>query len=189
MTYTPRIELAVQTAAVLHRTQIRKGQGKLPYVTHPFSVYAILRDHTDDEDVLIAGLLHDALEDTPYTPDNLEKNFGPRVREIVEGVTQKTTRDGKELDWVEQKKLYIEHLKSAPKESAMVAAADKVHNFRSVFDEYRNDVARFKKDFTLQDRIRFYQMIVDVISSRLGDTPLVATLRKTYDEYRTFLEQ
>ena len=188
MTYTSRTERAIKTAAIFHRTQTRKGKDSLPYVTHLFSVYAILRDHTDDEDILIAGLLHDILEDTSYTAHELETDFGLRVRSIVEGVTQKTEHNGKKLSWVEQKELYLERLKSAPKESVMVAAADKLHNFQSSLEEYEGDVRRFKEDFVLEGRIRFYQTIVDVISSKLGDIPLVVALRKTYDEYRTFLE-
>lgn len=188
MIYTERIERAIKTAAALHRAQVRKGEEKLPYVTHLFSVFAILLEHTSDEDILIAGLLHDSLEDTPYTAEELEKDFGQRVREIVEGVTEMTVHSGKKLSWAERKQLYIERLKHARKESAMVAAADKTHNFRAILDEYKDNLNRFKKDFVFEDRISFYQTIVGVISSKLSDTPLVATLRKTYDEYQAFLE-
>ncbi len=185
--HSETIEKAIHKASILHRDQVRKGEDELPYITHLFSVFTILAGHTKDEDVLISGLLHDTLEDTHYTPEELEQDFGARVREIVEGVTEKKEVDGKKLEWGERKKAYIEGLRNASKESLMVAAADKTHNFRSILNEFGGKKQEFSNHFSLEDRVKFYGTIVEVISERLGDIPLVQTLRATYDEYEAFL--
>ena len=190
MIHTPKIERAIHKAAVLHRHQIRKGKDELPYITHLFSVFVILAEYTEDEDILIAGLLHDTLEDTDYTLEGLERDFGKKVRDIVLGVTEQKTENGVKIDWVERKRGYLQGLENAPEESLYVSAADKIHNFRSILDEYQKNLEKFQKDFNLVDRIKLHGAIVAVISLRLGaDTPLVEKLQSTYDEYKSFLEQ
>ena len=77
--YTYKIEQAIKAAALLHQDQLRKGVVPLPYISHLMAVMLILRDYTDDEDTLVAALLHDTLEDTDYTPEELETDFGKTV--------------------------------------------------------------------------------------------------------------
>ncbi len=190
MKYTPKIEKAIQKASSLHQNQVRKGGNKLPYITHLFSVFVILSEYTQDEDILIAGLLHDTLEDTPYTADELEKDFGSRIREIVEGVSEQKTKNGEKIDWVDRKKEYIIGLKAGTEDSLLVSAADKIHNFNSALDAYSDNIEAFKKDFASEDRILFYSTIVDVITERLGkDHLLVVKLQEAFNNYKTFLEK
>lgn len=189
MIHTPKIEKAIHKASILHRKQVRKGEDALPYITHLFSVFVILAKYTKDEDVLIAGLLHDTLEDTPYTADELEKDFGPRVRSIVQGVSEQKTKDGKTIDWEDRKRGYIQGLETGPEESLYVSAADKIHNFQSTLDAYQNNKERYKKDFVSKDRVLFYGSVVEVIVRRLGnDNELAVRLQEVFDTYKTFLE-
>ena len=67
MAYSYRIEQAIKAASVLHREQVRKGSVPFPYITHLFAVAMIASDYTDDEDVIVAALLHDTIEDTDYS--------------------------------------------------------------------------------------------------------------------------
>lgn len=88
----------MNTAAWAHRHHVRKGGG-IPYVSHLYSVMYLLASVTNDEDVLIAGLLHDTLEDVPeeYNSAQLEADFGPRVRELVEELTKQPLKAGKRV--------------------------------------------------------------------------------------------
>ena len=188
MIHTPNIERAIHKVAILHRDQVRKGKNKLPYTTHLFSVTAILSEYTTDENILIAGLLHDSIEDTPYTAAELEKDFSTQVLDIVLGITTQKIKDGKKISWIESKREYIRGLEVCPEGSLYVAAADKIHNFSSVLDEYKDDGEAFKKDFSSEDRIRFYEAIVEVIEKRLGaEHALVQKLKETFSRYKTFL--
>jgi (p)ppGpp synthase/HD superfamily hydrolase len=91
MKYTDQIEKAIKVASRAHKEQLRKGTD-MPYISHPFSVMAILSEFTEDEDVLIAGLLHDILEDADaheYGVAYLQKEFGNRTTEIIQEVSEK----------------------------------------------------------------------------------------------------
>ena len=190
MIHTPKIERAIHKAAVLHRHQIRKGKDELPYITHLFSVFVILAEYTEDEDILIAGLLHDTLEDTPYTADELERDFGKKVRDIVLGVTEQKTENGVKIDWVERKKRYLRGLENAPEEALYVSAADKIHNFNSILESYSDKKDAFKSDFEPQDRVRFSGAVVEVIVRRLGKDHLLALrLQEVFNDYKIFLEK
>lgn len=185
MIYSYRIEQAIRAAAILHKDHVRKGAMPLPYVTHLFSVACIIASYTDDEDIIIAGLLHDTLEDTDYTPEELEEDFGAHVRTLVEAVTQPEAGSG---TWKERHQAYIQGLKEAPSEALIVAAADKIHNMRSVIEIYYQHRARFLRDFggTLDERIAVYQGISNILNTRSsGD--IVQEFNHVFSEYKQFI--
>jgi (p)ppGpp synthase/HD superfamily hydrolase len=186
--YSYRIEQAIRAASVLHKDQLRKGSMPFPYITHLMATALTLLDYTDDEDVIISALLHDAIEDTDYTIDELQEDFGVKVREIVETVTE-PKRDGeKKLTWREQKMVYVKQLKKGPKEALLVAAADKIHNFRTIVEDYTDDYQRYVQDFgkNFDDRLEVYQDISDVIDNRL-DSPIKDEFKHVFTEYKEFL--
>jgi GTP diphosphokinase / guanosine-3',5'-bis(diphosphate) 3'-diphosphatase len=114
MMYSYRIEQAIRAAAVLHDGQVRKGAEPYPYITHLVAVSYLLADYAKDEDTIIAGLLHDTLEDTDYTPEELEADFGKKVREIVEGVTDVLHVERSNYTWQERQEKYFKALDLAP---------------------------------------------------------------------------
>jgi (p)ppGpp synthase/HD superfamily hydrolase len=135
MNVTPRLESAIRTAAIAHSTQLRKGS-KTPYITHPFGVMCIAQTVTEDEDILIACLFHDILEDVPenYSRQQMIKDYGDRVVSIVDGVT----KDDTIKDWQGRADAYLSHLKnSASDESVIVSCADKVHNLMTILEDYK----------------------------------------------------
>ncbi len=186
--YSYRIELAIRAAAVLHRDQNRKGGRPLPYITHLYSVATILADYTSDEDVIIAALLHDTLEDTDYTSTELEEDFGKRVRELVEVLTEPKKTGERTLSWRERKETYAKQLKNGPKEAVLIAAVDKIHNFRTSVDEYYDNHTAFLQDYgkNLDERIEVYQMIANIINKRL-DGPILTEFNHVFDEYKNFI--
>ena len=186
--YTFRIEQAIRAAAVLHHHETRKGSMPYPYVTHLYSVAMMLADYTTDEDVIVAGLLHDTIEDTDYTLAELEEDFGGRVAEIVNVLSEPKMVNGQKIAWAERKKIYAKQLKAGPVEAIMIAAADKTHNFRTSVEEYYDDHNRFLQDFgkNLGERIEVYQIIANVINNRL-EGPLLAEFNHVFEEYKQFI--
>tara|TARA_B100000508_G_scaffold141015_1_gene145078 strand:- start:1914 stop:2513 length:600 start_codon:yes stop_codon:yes gene_type:complete len=186
--YTYKVEQAIKAAGLLHQDQLRKGVVSLPYVTHLISVMLILRDYTEDEDTLVAALLHDTLEDTDYTKEELVEDFGETVAKYVEALTEpKGTSDNK-MPWIDTKKGYAKQLKKAPVEAVMIAAADKAHNFRSLVEEYFDNHNRFLQDFGphTELRIEAYQTVANAINSRLKDG-IVHEFNHTFEEYKKFM--
>ncbi len=186
--YSYRVEQALKAATVLHKDQVRKGSVPIPYISHLVAVSFIIMDYTDEEDVVIAALLHDTLEDTDYTTDELREDFGGYVRDIVEGVSEPQHTKQKTYSWREQKKAYAKQLKDAPQGSLMVSAADKIHNMRSIVEEYFDNHDRFVQDFggSLQERIEMYQDIADVLNERL-ENDILHEFNHVFTEYKNFI--
>ncbi len=185
MIWTPKIEKAIMKASILHSAQTRKGDIPAPYITHLFSVLLIASAYTDDEDVLISAVLHDSIEDTEYTLEELEKDFGKRVKNIVLGVTLPR----EELGWKDERLAYIENLKNAPKESAIVSASDKIHNFYSTYTGFKKEhfMDVFKESIDL--RIEIYSGIIDVIKSKIPENPIITKLEEVFEKYKNFIKK
>lgn len=190
MTYSYRIEQAIRAAAMLHHSQTRKGSIPYPYLSHCVSVAMLVSDYTDEEDTLIAAFLHDTLEDTEYTADELEEDFGAKVREIVEGITEPAVSPAvptHEL-WKEKHAQYVAKLRDAPLASLIVAAADKIHNMRAIIEEYHKDHTRFAADFggTREERLTIYQSISNILNTRLQNE-IVHEFNHVFEEYKQFI--
>ena len=186
--YTYKLEQAIKAAALLHHDQVRKGQIPLPYITHLIAVMMIVRDYTTDEDTLVAALLHDTLEDTDYTVDEMKEDFGEKITNIVLTLTEPAHGGPASLNWLESKTTYAKQVKHGPKEAVIIAAADKAHNFRSIVEEYHDDYNRFLQDFgkRLPERLDAYQAIANSINSRLKDG-IVHEFNHTFEAYRQFI--
>lgn len=120
---------AASFAAERHRNQLRKDQGATPYINHPLEVARILADEggVDDPEVIAAALLHDTLEDTQTTAEELTSLFGERVSALVSEVT-----DDKALDKEERKRLQIEHAPYMSPGATLIKLGDKITNIRDV---------------------------------------------------------
>lgn len=189
MLYSYRIEQAIRAAAVLHKDQMRKGLAELPYVTHLYAVAMIVADYTDDEDTIIAALLHDTLEDTGYTQKELRDDFGSDVERLVLNVSEHI--DGpstKKKAWKERKEDYIAKLDKAGEHSLIISAADKIHNMRSTIEDYYDRRERFLKDFdgSPSDRVLMYQEISNVLNRRLQND-ITHEFNHVFDEYKKFI--
>jgi (p)ppGpp synthase/HD superfamily hydrolase len=116
---------ALHFAAQRHRDQRRKDTAASPYVNHLIEVLHLLWQQGDirDEAILAAGLLHDTVEDTETSPEELAERFGTEVRDLVLEVT-----DDKALPKAERKRLQIEHASHKSPEAACVKLADKSAN-------------------------------------------------------------
>ncbi len=191
MQWNDRIEKALYKAASLHDGLYRKGPDRLPALVHLVAVAAIVSEYTDDEDVVVAALLHDTIEDTSYTKDDLARDFGDRVMGLVLGVTIPDMHEGKETGgWGRDRRRYFENLRTAPMGSVLIAGADKLHNFTSIIEDYGRDPEGFRRDFvgTKEDRLRVYGSIADLIRDRLGEEhPLSLRLAGAWQKYADFV--
>jgi (p)ppGpp synthase/HD superfamily hydrolase len=134
----PRLQRAFRYAAEKHAGQTRK-QSAVPYLSHLMAVASLVLEAGGDEDMAIAALLHDVVEDCGGMPRlrEIRKQFGPRVAKIVEGCTDSFGEPKPE--WVERKKDYLREVKHADVETRLVSASDKLHNVRTILADYRQD--------------------------------------------------
>jgi (p)ppGpp synthase/HD superfamily hydrolase len=188
MAYSYAIEQAIRAASVLHKDQVRKGSVPYPYVTHLFAVATIVSDYTDDEDTIVAALLHDTLEDTDYTEKELEDDFGGQVKEIVTALTEPKIEDRDRKNVDAQKKQYLKQIKSASERALIVVAADKIHNMRSIVEEYYDDHSSFLSHFGphIEDRLLNYQEISNTLNRGLKNN-ILAEFNSVFTEYKNFL--
>jgi GTP pyrophosphokinase len=182
MRLSSRFEEALVFAVRLHAEQTRKGSGT-PYAAHLLSVAALVLEYGGDEEMAIAALLHDAVEDQGGAPTRevIRTRFGDRVTAILDGCTDADIQP--KPPWQARKEAYLAHLPGAPVEVRLVSAADKLHNARSVLADYHQvgeDLwARFRggKAGTLW----YYRALVTAYR-QAGSDPLVEELDRTVTE-------
>lgn len=192
MIYSPLIEKAIRIASYRHRNQNRKYPCELPslsYVSHLFSVALILARYADDENIIAGGILHDIIEDTDYTIEELESDFGTKIKDIVLGVTEKKLDErGERLPWEIRKKAYSESLKNASPESLMICAADKIHNMNSYinYDKTREDAENAmwsKFNASKELKIKTYGDVLEILKKRLNN-PIVKECERMFCEMK-----
>lgn len=120
---------AVAFAAEKHRNQRRKDADASPYINHPIALANVLANEGNiiDVSVLCAAILHDTVEDTETTFEELEREFGSSITGIVREVT-----DDKSFSKAERKRLQVEHANHASHEARLVKLADKICNLRDI---------------------------------------------------------
>jgi (p)ppGpp synthase/HD superfamily hydrolase len=141
MKLTERFAQALAYAERLHRTQTRKGND-IPYVAHLLAVCATVLEHGGDEDVAIAALLHDAVEDQGglETQSAIEAKFGSSVARIIAACTDSTSADpATKAPWEERKRRHIAKLATVDADVALVTAADKLHNLTAIIRDVRRE--------------------------------------------------
>ena len=180
---TERFIDALEFAAEKHRRQNRKGT-TVPYVSHLLSVAGLILESGGDEDLAIAGLLHDAVEDAKgmtgeQMSDLIRSEFGDRVADIVEGCSDaKSSPGGNKPPWKSRKEAYIKHLRSASDDVLRVSIADKVHNARSIAtDQDRFGALVWTRFTSTSEESRwYYTSLRDIYKERISDSYLIKEL-------------
>jgi len=149
---------AASFSADRHRRQNRKGYDPPPYINHPLEVASILANvgGVTDATTLVAALLHDTIEDTSATGEDLESHFGREVRLLVQEVT-----DDKKLEKAERKRLQIEHTPSLSVAAKQIKLGDKICNTRDV-------VENPPSDWSLQRRREYLDWAAQVVAGCRG---------------------
>jgi (p)ppGpp synthase/HD superfamily hydrolase len=191
--YSDAINHALAFAAKHHDRQVRKGT-RLPYLTHPANVALILTRYGRDSDTVVAGILHDVIEDCVregYSREMLEQRigdkFGAKVLDTVLAVTyRRNDDDGVELSGDDRKIDYLERLSSASEEARWVCAADKIHNASSIIADLRRTV----DTDTIWSRFgggkagtgRWYRQVYERLREVGFDAPIMAELDRASSE-------
>jgi (p)ppGpp synthase/HD superfamily hydrolase len=190
--YSDRINHALAFAAKHHDRQVRKGT-RLPYLTHPANVAIILTRYGRDEDTVIAGILHDVIEDCVrenYTRDMLEQRigdkFGSSVLDTVLAVTHRTVDDsGMELSSEERKDDYLERLETASDSARWVCAADKLHNAGTIVADLKRtiDPATIWGRFSVgrEGTVRWYRRVYERLRGLGFDASIMDELRRVVE--------
>lgn len=149
MIYTKKIKDAIKFATKTHEVyqkQTRKGKD-IPYITHPLAVGLTLARAGANEDVIVAGILHDTIEDSisekKVTYEMLAERFGQNVADLVLSVTEQN----KELPWEERKEKALEHIKDFSHDSLLVKSADVITNGSELLEDYGKDGDQVFKRF------------------------------------------
>lgn len=186
--YSDRINHALAFAAKHHDRQVRKGT-RLPYITHPANVAIILTRYARDTETVVAGILHDVIEDCVrenWTQEMLEERigekFGTSVLETVLMVShRKLDDDGNEMDKQERNADYLQRLELANDSARWVCAADKIHNASTILAALRRTVdpesvwGRFAAG--KEGTIRWYRAVHDRLSELGFAEPIMDELR------------
>jgi guanosine-3',5'-bis(diphosphate) 3'-pyrophosphohydrolase len=152
---------ALAFAAHKHRDQRRKGKEASPYINHPIGLVHVLvhEGGVDDPDVLCAALLHDTIEDTKTTEEELAEHFGTEIAGIVAEVS-----DDRSLEKRERKRRQTEHAPHLSERARLVKLADKICNLRDI-GEYPPD------DWSLQRKQEYFDWAKSVIDGLRGASP------------------
>lgn len=181
--YQEDVWKAINYAATAHEQQTRKLSGE-HYIVHPFSVLELVRRAGSDIATQQAAVLHDTVEDTTVTLEDLQQEFGDRIARIVWGVT----KDDSIKDWRECNEAYLIRLSDeAPEESVEVALADKVHNLTNMiinFNELGDDMWQF---FAAQSegQLWWYTSVLAIGRQRVPEYQQNEQLAELVETFRT----
>ena len=191
--YSDRINHAFAFAAKHHDRQVRKGT-RLPYLTHPANVALILTAYDQDEQTVVAGILHDVIEDCVrdgYTRDMLEQRigdkFGAEVLETVLAVTHRQVdEEGVELSSEERKDDYLARLAAASDRARWVCAADKIHNGSTILADLNRtldpDTVWSRFNVGRLGTVRWYRRVYDRLRELGFSAPIMAELRSVAEQ-------
>ena len=197
--YSDRINHALAFAAKHHDRQVRKGT-RLPYLTHPANVAIILTRYGRDEDTVIAGILHDVIEDCVrenYTREMLEQRigdkFGALVLDTVLAVTQRNIDDeGNDLSSEERKDDYLGRLSHASDSARWVCAADKLHNAGTIVADLKRTIdpntvwGRF--NVGRSGTVRWYRSVYARLGALGFTAPIMDELQRVVESLEAFAE-
>ena len=181
--FSARYDAALALAARAHRDQVRKGTD-LPYIAHPVHVSLILIRHGFGENLAIAGLLHDVVEDTDVPLERIASEFGDAVAQLVAAVSETKTAGGTELPWEQRKAEKLAHLLAGGPDVAALKAADAIHNARSIVADVRQAGpsvwGRFKRG--ADQTVWYYREILEGVRAKLCDHAIVVELAAAVEE-------
>jgi (p)ppGpp synthase/HD superfamily hydrolase len=165
------LDKAIILAVHKHSGTKRKGK-EFAYIVHPMEAVAIVATMTSDEEVLAAAVLHDVVEDTDVTLEDIERDFGKRVAKLVDNESEKPIIGRSEEEtWHERKLAVFARLKAADRDSKMVALADKLSNMRQIARDYAVQGDALWKVFHIHDpkeHAWHYRGLVESLSDLRG---------------------
>ena len=189
---TEIVDKAVRFAVEKHSGSPRKGTN-VPYIVHPMEAAAIVAGITDDQELIAAALLHDTLEDTGATYDELVDHFNERIAKLVKAESEdKQEEKPPEMTWKDRKQATINELEKAGYESRLLVLADKLSNIRAMERDLEAKGAELWNRFNQKaprEHARYYNSIAEILAAdpMLKDTQAcreyVRRVRATFGKY------
>ena len=194
---TDRFDRALLYATHVHGGQVRKGT-PIPYIAHLLAVAATVLEYDGSEDMAIAALLHDAVEDQGGEPrlSDIRNRFGDRVADIVRSCSDTVVNSSagqQKEDWHTRKKRYVEHLNLVDQDTLLVSLSDKIHNARSILRDLRKPEIgkavwdRFRN--SRKDTLWYYRELAKSFKKRLRDQSAKMQLADELSEIVDVLER
>ena len=183
------LEKALRVAAFHHQGQVRKG-GHLPYIVHPTSVAMILAQNGYEDDLLAAALLHDVLEDTNCTADQLREAFPTHIVEWVIHLSEiKHDAQGVKIPWKQRKEMHLERIRESDWQVRAVKLADKIHNMQSIVFDLANNINAWSVfSAPPEEVVWYYRQALDACNPEAPQlTPLVNIARRLIGELTELL--
>ncbi|MDY4160882.1 MAG: HD domain-containing protein [Prevotella sp.] len=180
---TSLLDRAITFAVKAHQGMERKGKG-FPYIVHPMEAVCIVATMTNDQELLAAAALHDVIEDTDTTADDLKKEFGERVAMLVEAESDDKTGGSKADTWHQRKQDTIDRLRNADLDIKIVALGDKLSNMRAIAHDYAVLGDELWNRFTVKDPAEHawrYHALAEALND-LSDTD-------AYKEFHTLVNK
>ena len=180
---TSVLDRAITFAVKAHQGMERKGKG-FPYIVHPMEAVCIVATMTNDQELLAAAALHDVIEDTDTTADDLKKEFGERVAMLVEAESDDKTGGSKADTWHQRKQDTLDKLRNADLDIKIVALGDKLSNMRAIAHDYAVLGDELWNRFTVKDPAEHawrYHALTEALND-LSDT-------HAYKEFHTLVNK
>jgi len=172
-----KVERALCFAIMAHKGQVRKCEPNKPKVLHPCAVAGIVRKYTNDPNIIAAAYLHDVVEDTKYTIEDIEKYFGVSVAKYVNIATE----PDKTLSWEERKRYMIDRVKTLSYEEKLIIIADKINNIedleRTLEEKGNIDFSKFNRG-EVQQEWYFRNMYKSLLINEDPNNPLLRRLER-----------
>jgi guanosine-3',5'-bis(diphosphate) 3'-pyrophosphohydrolase len=183
---SPLVRAALEQARSDHAGQVRNGSGGMPYVEHPMRVAALLDAEGYREEVLAAALLHDVIEDSERSLDELREKFGEEVAGLVGAMT-----DDEQIDaYRERKAEHRERLAAAPAEAMAIYAADKLTNSTTLRAAYAAEGDKVRDEFKvpLELKIEIWEEDLGLLREKAPELPFLDRLGEELSRLRACLE-
>ena len=165
------LDKAITFATSVHEGQLRKGTN-IPYILHPLEAASIVGTMTTDDEIIAAAVLHDVVEDTDTTIEEIEEFFGERIAYLVYSESENKRENlSANSTWKIRKQETLAHLKTAPVDVKMIALGDKLSNMRAIHRDYNTIGDEIWQRFNQTDKNEhhwYYQSIADCLPELKG---------------------
>ncbi|HEV2857761.1 MAG TPA: HD domain-containing protein [Solirubrobacterales bacterium] len=183
---SPLVHSALEQARADHAGQLRNGSGGMPYIEHPVQVAALLDEHGYGEEVLAAALLHDVVENSETTLDELREKFGEAVAGMVGALSDDEALD----DYRQRKAEHRERLAAAPVEAMAIYGADKLTNSKTLRAAYAEEGDAVREEFKvpLELKLEVWEADLALLREKAPELPFLDELADELSRLRASLE-
>jgi (p)ppGpp synthase/HD superfamily hydrolase len=183
---SPLVRAALDKARAAHAGQVRNGSGGMPYVEHPIAVASLLDEHGYGEEVLAAALLHDVIEDSETTLDELRELFGDEVAGMVGALT-----DDESIEpYRERKAEHRERVAAAADGAHAIYGADKLTNVRTLRAAYEDEGDAVREEFKVPIELKteVWEADLALLREKAPEVPFLDELDDELSRFRARLE-